>query len=67
MPVTEREVRRALRRATEGKSLSASEATALLAARGPALADLLRVAADLRELGQGRAITYSRKVFVPLT
>ena len=40
---------------------------ALLAASGPALDDLLHVASHLRELGHGRAITYSRKVFIPLT
>jgi FO synthase len=67
MPVTEREVRRSLRRAADGKSLSATEAAALLGARGPALDELLHIASGLRELGHGRTVTYSRKVFVPLT
>jgi len=67
MAVTEQAVRRALRRASEGKSLSVDEAAALMAARGPALEELLVIAASLRDLGHGRTVTYSRKVFVPLT
>ncbi len=67
MAVTEQAVRRALRRASEGKSLSVDEAAALMAARGPALEELLGIAASLRDLGHGRTVTYSRKVFVPLT
>ncbi len=67
--MTERphELRRALARAHAGKSLTVAEATALLDARGDALAELMDLAAVLRDRGHGRAITYSRKVFVPLT
>jgi FO synthase len=61
------ELRRALARAEQGKSLSLDEATTLLAARGEDLARLLDVASRLRELGHGRVVTYSRKVFIPLT
>ncbi|MDQ3991966.1 MAG: bifunctional FO biosynthesis protein CofGH, partial [Actinomycetota bacterium] len=61
------EIRRALARAAAAKTISADEATALLAARGPALDELLGVASRLRDLGHGRTVTYSRKVFVPLT
>jgi len=60
-------VRRALARARGGKSLSVDEAEALLSARGHALKGLMEVAAGLRDLGHGRAVTYSRKVFIPLT
>jgi FO synthase len=60
-------VRRALRRASDGKSLSEGEAAALLTARGAALEELMSLASSLRELGHGRVITYSRKVFIPLT
>lgn len=67
MVATEAAMRRAVRRAEAGKSLSVDEAAALMAARGGALDDLLRVASGLRELGHGRTITYSPKVFVPLT
>jgi len=43
-----------------------AEAVALLGERTPA-ADLLAQAARLRDEGHGRTITYSRKVFVPIT
>jgi FO synthase len=73
--VTEREpagLPRALRRATDGRTLDVDEAAILLAARGAALDDLLAAAAEvrdagLREAGRPRVVTYSRKVFVPLT
>jgi FO synthase len=64
---TDHAVRRALRRASDGKSLSEGEAAALMTARGPALEELMSIASSLRELGHGRVVTYSRKVFVPLT
>jgi FO synthase len=38
-----------------------------MTARGPALEELMAVASSLRDLGHGRVVTYSRKVFVPLT
>ncbi|MEX2406974.1 MAG: radical SAM protein, partial [Actinomycetota bacterium] len=60
-------VARAVARAHAGKSLSVDEATALMQARGDALAQLMSVAARLRDLGHGTTVTYSRKVFVPLT
>jgi FO synthase len=66
-PVAGHAVRRALRRAEDGKSLSVDEAGALMGSRGPALQALLGVASSLRDLGHGRTITYSRKVFIPLT
>ena len=47
--------------------MSVPEASALLTARGPALDELLHLATSLRDLGHGQTITYSRKVFVPLT
>jgi FO synthase len=60
-------VGRAIVRATAGKSLSLDEATALLSARGDQLAELAAHARHLRSLGHGQVVTYSRKVFVPLT
>ncbi|MFG3709100.1 bifunctional FO biosynthesis protein CofGH [Micromonospora sp. NPDC047670] len=65
-------VRRALRRAATGRALDADEATALLSTRGGALDDLLAVAgavrdAGLREAGRPGVVTYSKKVFIPLT
>ena len=61
------EVSRALSRADAGKSLSIDDITALLGARGAQLDDLTRLATRLRTLGHGSTVTYSRKVFVPLT
>ena len=68
----ERSIGRALSRARAAKSLDAEEARALLYARGDQLADLTGSAARVRDAGLaavGRAgiVTYSRKVFIPLT
>jgi FO synthase len=60
-------VRRALARARAGKALSVREAEWLLGARGAAFDELLAISSHLRDLGHGKTITYSRKVFVPLT
>src|SRR5262245_30117895 len=60
-------LRRALRRARDGVALDALEATTLLHARGDDLADLCASAARVRDAGHGNVVTYSRKVFVPLT
>ncbi|RKN23593.1 7,8-didemethyl-8-hydroxy-5-deazariboflavin synthase [Micromonospora musae] len=69
---TEASVRRALRRAATGRALDVDEATALLGARGDALDELLGFAAGIRDAGlrdAGRpgVVTYSKKVFIPLT
>ncbi|MFM8240063.1 MAG: 7,8-didemethyl-8-hydroxy-5-deazariboflavin synthase, partial [Actinomycetota bacterium] len=69
---TEGEVRRSLARARRGATLTPDEATALLAARGEALVDLMAAAAELRDRGLAEAgrqgvVTYSPKVFIPLT
>ncbi len=61
------ELRRALARAEAGKSLSLDETASLLSARGADLSRLLSISARLRDLGHGRIVTYSRKVFIPLT
>jgi FO synthase len=60
-------MRRALKRAADGKSLSLDEAATLMDARGDVLRDVLDVASALRVKGHGNVITYSRKVFIPLT
>jgi FO synthase len=65
-------LRRALARARDGKTLDPGEAATLLHARGEQLAELLGHAARTRDAGLERAgrpgiITYSRKVFIPLT
>ncbi|HEY2315444.1 MAG TPA: bifunctional FO biosynthesis protein CofGH [Streptosporangiaceae bacterium] len=65
-------LRRALARARDGKSLDQAEAAILLQARGDDLTTLLAYAARVRDSGLTAAgrpgvITYSRKVFIPLT
>ena len=65
-------VRRALARARDGKTLDLGEAATLMHARGEHLATLLGYASRVRDAGlvaAGRPgiITYSRKVFIPLT
>jgi FO synthase len=65
-------LRRALRRAADGRTIDQTEATVLLDARGPALDELLAIASGVRDAGllaTGRpgVITYSKKVFIPLT
>src|SRR5437763_3731268 len=65
-------LRRALARADAGKALDAAEAQVLLGARGEALDALCAVAARVRDAGLEAAgrpgtVTYSRKVFIPLT
>ena len=69
---TDREIARALSRAARGVALDVDEATALLHARGDEQETLLDLASAVRDRGlegAGRpgVITYSRKVFVPLT
>jgi FO synthase len=76
-PATEPEpsgsaLRRSLARARDGKALDQGEAAILLHARGEQLGELLAYAARTRDAGLERAgrpkvITYSRKVFIPLT
>ena len=60
-------IRRALARASDGKALSLEEAEALLGATGDDLATLMAIAAGIRDRSSGATITYSKKVFVPLT
>jgi FO synthase len=64
--------RRALARARDGKPLDPGEAAVLLHARGGDLERLLAYAGRVRDSGLAAAgrpgvVTYSRKVFVPLT
>ncbi|WNI15936.1 bifunctional FO biosynthesis protein CofGH [Actinacidiphila sp. ITFR-21] len=65
-------MRRALHRAEEGVALDVGEAAVLLQARGADLTRLAATAARVRDagleaVGRPGVITYSRKVFIPLT
>jgi FO synthase len=71
-PPSDSALRRALRRVRDGAVLDVTEAAVLLAARGERLDELLAAASRIRDAGlvaAGRpgVVTYSRKVFVPLT
>ena len=67
MSATQGQVRRAIARAERAQSLSMEDIAALTAARGEDLERLLVVAGRLRDLGRGKLVTYSPKVFIPLT
>src|SRR5690606_622155 len=65
-------MRRALKRAADGSTLDVTESAVLLHARGEDLDTLLGIASRVREAhlaDQNRTgiVTYSRKVFIPLT
>ncbi|WP_432477963.1 bifunctional FO biosynthesis protein CofGH [Nocardioides sp. GXQ0305] len=69
---TQRQVRRAVVRAERGAALDLAEATALLAARGKELDRLCVAAGRVRDAGlvaagRERVVTYSPKVFIPVT
>ncbi|GII00898.1 bifunctional FO biosynthesis protein CofGH [Planobispora takensis] len=69
---TDAAMRRSLARARDGKTLDPAEAAVLLHARGDDLQALLGHAGRVRDAGLEAAgrrgiITYSRKVFIPLT
>ncbi|MCP2260503.1 FO synthase subunit 1 /FO synthase subunit 2 [Streptoalloteichus tenebrarius] len=70
--VSDTALRRALRRARDGAVLDLTEATVLLHARGERLDELMVAAGRVRDAhlaaeGRPGVVTYSRKVFVPLT
>jgi FO synthase len=77
MPISAAALRRVLRRARDGVSLNIDEAAIALTARGDDLADLCASAARVRDAGLasstrrgpagGLPVSYSRKVFVPVT
>lgn len=65
-------MRRVLRRARDGVSLNVDEATVLLHARGDDLVDLMASASRVRDAGlesagRPKTVSYSRKVFIPIT
>src|SRR5262245_65748150 len=65
-------MRRALKRADDGKALDVTEVEVLLGASGESLERLMAIAARVRDAGLADAgrtgiVTYSRKVFIPLT
>lgn len=71
-PPSPEDVRRALDRVRDGESIGLDDATVLLGVQGDALTELCAAAAAIRDAGleaegRGGQISYSRKVFIPLT
>jgi 7,8-didemethyl-8-hydroxy-5-deazariboflavin synthase CofG subunit len=60
-------VQQVLRECAEGKLLTRIEALALCSAWADELQDLLAAAAQLRDQRKGRVVTFSPKIFIPLT
>jgi FO synthase len=56
-----------IKRCLDGKALTRGEALALTTARGAESEFLLAAAAELRDRTKGRVVTFSPKIFVPLT
>ncbi len=56
-----------LDRALAGERLGAEDGYRMISAAGADLSALLAAAAELRDRAHGRTVTYSRKVFIPLT
>jgi FO synthase len=71
-PSSEHAFRRALARARRGQTIDPDEAAALASATGDSLDELVDLAGELRDRGRAAAglpgvITYSPKVFIPVT
>jgi 7,8-didemethyl-8-hydroxy-5-deazariboflavin synthase CofG subunit len=60
-------ISQALTDCLQGKQLDRTEALGFVAAQGDELRALLATAAELRDRHKGRVVTFSPKVFVPLT
>jgi len=60
-------MQQALKECLQGKLLERSEALALCNTEADGLHELLATAAQLRDVHKGRVVTFSPKVFVPLT
>ena len=63
----DRDTGRILRGAVRGTGLTLADAYTLIRGGDDALPALLAAAGDLRDRGKGRTVTYSRKVFLPIT
>jgi FO synthase len=62
-----REMQSALQDCLDGKLLTRADALTLTSAEGDELESLLATAAALRDRSKGRVVTFSPKIFVPLT
>ena len=60
-------IEEALRRARSGEELPGETASVFIEANGSSLHDLCHTAAQIRDTGKGKTVTFSPKVFIPLT
>ena len=60
-------MRQVLKECLQGKLLEPSEALALCGVEADEMHELLAIAAQLRDMHKGRVVTFSPKIFVPLT
>ena len=67
LDIQARQMQAILRDCRQGKLLSRAEALTFTDAAGDELRELLATAAELRDRHKGRTVTFSPKVFVPLT
>lgn len=67
VPATEFPLSRALADAASGRALTDDEAWALVGVGGDALSAMCEAAGSMRDLGKGRTVSFSPKVFIPLT
>ncbi len=58
---------RIIEHALAGGQITPEDGYALIGAEGPALAAVMAAASELNRRGHGSTVTYSRKVFIPLT
>ncbi len=63
----DRRIREILERAQSGARLSDADAIGIIECSDADLPAVLAAAAELRDLAKGREVTYSRKVFLPVT
>ena len=61
------QIREILDRVRDGARLGEADAIALIECPAAELPALLEAAGELRDRGKGRDVTYSRKVFLPVT
>ncbi len=65
--MTTRRIPRLLRECLDGGALASQDALLLAGVEGDEFTALLRTAAELRDRHKGRTVTFSPKVFIPLT
>ena len=66
-PITELSTTTALAEAASGRPLTYEESWALVGLYDDCLPDLCEAAGAMRDLGKGRTVSFSPKVFIPLT